>query len=94
MRYSTNIALKLEAKDYEFRSSIETPEVFVEDYKKDDIQITIDHKEKKVTIELMPDNPFSDTIEVKGVRTLNELELLHRFIYGAQKQIINNEEGD
>ena len=94
MRFTKNIALKLRANEYEFQSSIETEDVFFEDYKKDDVLVTVDYKEKKVTIELIPDNPFSDTIRVKGVRTIHELGLLHRLIYSTPKQTINNEEGD
>jgi hypothetical protein len=94
MNYTKNLGMKLRTQDFEFQSSVKNKEVDYEDFKKNDIEVTIDHEMKKVSLSLRPDNPFSDEIEVKGVRSMAELKMLHRLIYGVQKQSINNEEGD
>lgn len=94
MQYTKNLGLKLRRCGFEFQSSMKNSEVDFEDFKQNDIEVTVDHAMKDVVITIIPDSPLGEQIPIKGVRTMNELKQLHRLIYGAQKSRTNNEEGD
>lgn len=92
MNYTKNLGMKLRAQGFEFQSSMKNKEVDYEEWQKEGIEVTVDH--------IMQDAPIvikmnlGQELDIKGVRTLSELKMLHRLIYGSTKQKINNEEGD
>lgn len=92
MKYTKNLGLKLRNQGFEFQSSVKNKEVNYEDWKKNDIEVTVDHAMQQTQISF--DKGFEGDILVRGVRSMTELKMLHRLIYGVQKQSINNEEGD
>ena len=93
MHYTKNLGLKLRAQDFEFSYSYESTEenLNYEVFKKDAIHVTLCHIQKKAIISIENDDHIDD---IKSIRSLGELKMLHRLIYGVQKQSINNEEGD
>lgn len=92
MNYTKNLPFKLRAQGFEFQSSIKNKEVDYEDWKKDQIEVTVNHAMQEAPI--IFNGGMGDDIEVKGVRTMAELKMLHRLIYGAKSTRINNEDGD
>jgi tRNA uridine 5-carbamoylmethylation protein Kti12 len=92
MNYTRNLGMKLRAQGFEFQSSVKNKEVDYEDFKKDDIEVTVDHEMQMATIVIVSE--FGEDLDINGVRTMSELKMLHRLIYGAKSTRINNEDGD
>lgn len=92
MNYTRNLGMKLRAQGFEFQSSVKNKEVDYEDFKKDDIEVTVDHEMQMATIVIV--RGFGEDLDINGVRTMSELKMLHRLIYGAISTRINNEDGD
>lgn len=90
MKYTKNLRNKLILAGFGFDYEHKDAEIHYEVFKCAEIEITVDHTNRQVGVDLL--NPDE---ALKGIESIEDLNTLHRLIYGkTQQKNINNEEGD
>ena len=80
MNYTKNIGLKLRNRGFKFSYSmdLEETDLKIEVYAFNEIEVNIDHEQKKIDFEYCSKTEY---LPIKGVQTLNDLMKLKKLMY-------------